>query len=88
MSLRCVDINHSGYTEDREIDLTVTIPVRATSPSETKALVWRIKAMIAPEMRYATTINLIASGLVKLSKLQRTTSLYRGIGKGRGLPKM
>ena len=70
------------------MDIIITVPIDLTSVSETKALIWRIKSLTTPEVRYATTINLIASGLVKLSKLQRTASLYRGIGKGRGLPKM
>ena len=68
-------------------DITITIPIKLTSPSETKALLRRIKALTAADVGYMTTISLIASGLVKLSKLQRAASLYRGIGKGKGLTK-
>ena len=69
--------------------MIVTVPIDWTRPVwEISTLVWRVKTIVSAEVRFATTISLIASGLVKLSKLQRATSLYRGIGKGRGLPHM
>lgn len=68
--------------------IIVSIPVPRTGLARDKTtLLWRVKTLVS-DVPYATTISLIASGLVKLSKLQRTTSLYRGIGKGRSLPEM